>query len=106
MKKNLLLFLVITIAIPAFSQDISAKLDTMLVTYAKQDDFSGSVLAARKGTVLFEKGYGLKDKRAMTLNDVNTIFQIGSITKQFTSAIILQLQEKNKLSLQDKLSKY
>ena len=64
------------------------------------------MLVAQKGKILLEKGYGYKNAAAKTLNDSNTVFQIGSITKQFTSAIILQLQEQHKLSLQDKLSKY
>lgn len=52
------------------------------------------------------KGYGFKNVEAKTLNDVNTIYQIGSVTKQFTSTIILKLVEQGKLSLTDKLDKY
>lgn len=107
MKKNLLLFvIVIAIASQATAQSVPQKLDTLLTAYERENAFNGAVLVAVKGTVLLEKGYGYKNKTENARNDGNTIFQIGSITKQFTSAVILQLQEKNKLSLQDKLSKY
>ncbi len=106
MKKLVVSFWVILITVSTFCQTLPVKLDTLLSAYVKKNDFNGSVLVARKGTVYLQKGYGYKEVKTNTPNDGNTIFQIGSITKQFTSAIILQLQEKNKLSLQDKLSKY
>jgi CubicO group peptidase (beta-lactamase class C family) len=106
MKKYLVLFCIISGMLSCMAQSVPQKIDTLLTAFEKQEGFSGSVLAARGGTVIFEKGYGYKNKKENTWNDSNTIFQIGSITKQFTSAIILQLEEKNKLSLQDKLSKY
>ena len=92
--------------LPVVAQTIPAKLDSLLDAYAKVWDYTGSVLAATKSGVLFEKGYGYKNKETRSLNDTNTIFQIGSITKQFTSAIILQLEEQRKLSLRDSLTKY
>ncbi|MBS1948143.1 MAG: serine hydrolase [Bacteroidetes bacterium] len=82
------------------------EIDELMKAYYNQNSFNGSLLVAEKGDILLEKGYGLKNARAKTPNDPNTVFQIGSITKQFTSAIILQLEEQHKLSLQDKLSKY
>ncbi len=88
------------------SQTTSEKLDTLISTYFHQNSFSGSVLVAQKGIILLDKGYGYKNKMEGTYDDANTIFQIGSITKQFTSAIIMQLAERHELSIQDKLSKY
>lgn len=89
-----------------FCQDLSLRIDTLLNAYAKAMAFSGSVLVADHGEVLSNKGYGFKNISEKTRNDSNTVFQIGSITKQFTAAIILQLQEKRQLSVQDKLAKY
>ena len=109
MKNNYLILLVCccwVTAPPVVAQTIPAKLDSLLDAYARVWDYTGSVLVATKGAVLFEKGYGYKNKETRSLNDINTIFQIGSITKQFTSAIILQLEEQKKLSLQDSLTKY
>jgi CubicO group peptidase (beta-lactamase class C family) len=109
MKNNYLLILVCCYCIatlPVVAQTVPAKLDSLLDAYTKVWDYTGTVLVATKSGVLFEKGYGYKNKETRSLNDTNTIFQIGSITKQFTSAIILQLEQQKKLSLQDSLTKY
>ncbi|HEY4150767.1 MAG TPA: serine hydrolase [Chitinophagaceae bacterium] len=106
MKKYLPLLVLLFTACSTFPQDLSPRIDTLLNAYADQTGFSGAVLVARNGEVLSNKGYGFKNIGEKTKNDSNTIFQIGSLTKQFTSAIILQLQEKNRLSVRDKLSKY
>jgi CubicO group peptidase (beta-lactamase class C family) len=106
MKKILLSLIILGTTYPVFTQNISTKLDTLIGAYENESGFTGTVLVATKGTVILEKGYGYKNKSTKALNDTNTIFQIGSITKQFTSAIILQLLEQNKLALQDSLTKY
>ena len=92
------------LSLPA--QEAAKKLDELMTWYTAHEKFNGAVLVAQKGTILLQKGYGYKNAAAATMNNGNTIFQIGSITKQFTSALILQLQEKKKLTLQDKLSNY
>jgi CubicO group peptidase (beta-lactamase class C family) len=106
MKKLPFLLCVLIFTSHCTSQTTSDKLDTLISAYFHQNSFSGSVLVVQKGMILINKGYGYKNKKDGTLNDSNTIFQIGSITKQFTSTIILQLVEKHELLLQDKLSKY
>ena len=106
MKRYFFLTSLLFTSCSVFCQDPSLRIDTLLNGYAKAMAFSGSVLVARQGEVLSNKGYGLKNISEKTMNDSNTVFQIGSITKQFTAAIILQLEEKHKLSVQDKLSKY
>lgn len=88
------------------AQDISAKLDELMSTYASQYKFNGSVLVTKGGKPLLDKGYGMRDAAGKIANDPGTIYQIGSITKQFTAAMILKLQEQKKLSVDDKLSKY
>ncbi len=85
---------------------LAKKLDEYLISANKFYKFNGSALIAQHGEILLEKSYGLKDFSKKVLNDSNTIFQIGSVTKQFTAAVILKLQEEGKLSVQDKLSKY
>jgi CubicO group peptidase (beta-lactamase class C family) len=101
------LFLLITLI--CFGHFIFAqgdKIDTLLSTYAKLHKFNGAALVAKNGVILLNKGYGYRDATSKTPNDEHTIFQLGSITKQFTSAVILKLQEEKKLSVSDKLSKY
>ncbi len=68
--------------------------------------FNGSILVCKNGKILFEKGYGYQDIQNRIENTSNTIFQVGSMTKQFTAAVVLKLAEQQKLSLDDKISKY
>ena len=99
-----LLSIILQFAVEA--QSIPAKLDELVTTYVNAARFNGTVLIAKKDNILLHKGYGYRDVARKLKTDKNTIFQIGSITKQFTSTIILQLQEEKKLSVSDKLSKY
>lgn len=68
--------------------------------------FSGAVLVARHGRILLHKGYGLADRRRKISCRPDTIFDIGSITKQFTAAAILRLEADGKLSTDDPLSRF
>ena len=90
----------------AQDDSISQKLDEYLLAANKVNKFNGNALIAQKGKILLQKSYGYKNFAAHVLNDSNTIFQIGSITKQFTATVILKLQEEGKLSVNDKLDKY
>ncbi|MGZ8558571.1 MAG: serine hydrolase, partial [Chitinophagaceae bacterium] len=65
-----------------------------------------AVLVARDGNVLYRKGFGYADVKNKILITPDTKFRIGSVTKQFTAAAILKLQENNLLSVNDKLSKF
>ena len=77
--------------------------------YLKQlenDHFSGSVLVAHKGEVIASDGYGYANRETNIKNKPATVFDIGSITKQFTAAGILKLEELGKLSVNDKITKF
>src|SRR5215217_7793404 len=104
-KTSSLLFIVFT-SLHLFAQSPQDKMDTLLAAYAKESKFNGAVLVAQKGKVIYQKGFGYKDAEQKLPVGVNTIFQIGSLTKQFTAAVIMQLQQEGKLALTDKLSKY
>lgn len=106
MKKIISLVLVLTIVQLSFTQDVSSKIDGLLTAYNKQNRFNGSALVAKQGVILLNKGYGWRNFADKVPNDPNSIFQLGSITKQFTSTIILKLQQEKKLNVKDKLSKY
>lgn len=68
--------------------------------------FSGSVLVELNGKQVISKGYGYRNIAARAKNTPDTIFDIGSITKQFTATAILKLETQGKLSVDDKISKY
>lgn len=99
-------FLLLALAVQLQAQTIQEKLEALLTARADEGKFNGSILVAQKGIILLEKGYGKKDVAAGTFDDANTIYQVGSVTKQFTAAVVLYLQEHKKLSVADKLSKY
>ncbi len=106
MKIILGCLLIASSAFKTAAQTRPEEIDELLKAYTTQGSFNGAALVAQKGKVLIQKGYGYKNAAAKTFNDSNTIFQIGSLTKQFTSSIILYLQQQKKLSVEDKLSKY
>jgi CubicO group peptidase (beta-lactamase class C family) len=110
MKHYLLSFLFFSLSPGAmFAQQdtsIPARLDEYLTAISSAYKFSGAVLVARRGKVLFEKGYGWKNAATGIKNDEDGIFQLGSVTKTFTATVILKLEEEGKLSLRDNLSKY
>jgi CubicO group peptidase (beta-lactamase class C family) len=85
---------------------IAGKIDQYLVSATDAYKFNGVALVALRGKIIFHKAYGWKNFSAGTHNDTSTRFPILSITKSFTSIIILKLQEQKKLSLKDPLNKY
>ena len=106
MQKKILLIIFTVLTISLFGQTKDEKLSELLSAYNKLNEFNGTALITQNGKMLLDKGYGFKNVGIKEANIPNTIFQIGSITKQFTSTIILKLEERKKLKLTDKLSKY
>lgn len=106
MKKIILLASVLCLVFIAGAQDTGSKIDSLITAYARSNQFNGSALVSQKGTILINKGYGYRNAAGKIPNDAQSIFQLGSITKQFTAAVILKLQEEKKLSVSDKLSKF
>jgi len=68
--------------------------------------FSGAVLVARNDQVLLQKGYGFADRARGVAATPDTVFSVGSVTKQFTGAAILKLEMQGKLKVEDPLSKF
>jgi CubicO group peptidase (beta-lactamase class C family) len=89
-----------------FAQTSSGHFDRQVQAYARNGDFSGSVLVAKDGHVLFQKSYGMANYEWSIPNSEQTKFHIASISKTFTAAAILQLEQQGKLKLSDPLSKY
>jgi CubicO group peptidase (beta-lactamase class C family) len=106
MKHFASLFFILVAGISLQAQDAAQKIDLLLEAHTNNESFNGTVLVAQKGRIVLQKGYGSKNADKLLLNDGNSIFQVGSITKQFTAAVILKLQEMQLLSIHDKLSKY
>lgn len=83
-----------------------AIVDAMLSEVTQGDSPGAAVLVSRDGKTLFEKAYGYASIEHHVRVTPQTKFRIGSITKQFTAAAILRLQEQGKLSVDDPLSKF
>jgi CubicO group peptidase (beta-lactamase class C family) len=87
-------------------EGIEAKVDEYVKPYLVMKDFSGSLLIAKDGEVLLSKGYGMANYELDVPNTPETKFSIGSISKQFTAAAILQLEERERLSVNDRLVEF
>lgn len=111
MTKILLTFAsVLLFTFQLFSQaENSAKTTDRINSYLAELEkvgFSGSVLVELNGNKIISKGYGFRDKEHSFKNEPATIFDIGSITKQFTAAAILKLEMQGQLTTNDKISIY
>ncbi|MGH1365939.1 MAG: serine hydrolase [Calditrichia bacterium] len=120
MKKNCFskktLTLIMTALFLAGAQLLSAKAASELDDVKNRIDgylragtangFSGAVLIAIKGKLIINKGYGIANKESGVLNTPNTVFDIGSNTKQFTGAAILKLVQFKKLKVSDPLRNF
>jgi CubicO group peptidase (beta-lactamase class C family) len=110
-RTNKWLVLVLSVAALSFVTVSSAqvphnKFDSYIQGYIRNGDFSGSVLVARDGHILFRKSYGFANSEWKVPNAENTKFHIASITKTFTAAGIVILEQQGKLKFSDPLSKY
>ncbi len=95
------------LAVPRLTQDEALKaLAARAEELVKSDQFSGAVLVARSGKVLFQKAWGLADRASKAPNTVDTQFRMGSMNKMFTAVATLQLVQAGKLSLDDPLGKH
>jgi D-alanyl-D-alanine carboxypeptidase len=106
MKKIFLSCFLLLLSQYLFCQAAVAKIDSLLKSTYPGDEPGASVIIQAHGKIIFQKGYGVSSLQTKESNTVTSNFNIGSLTKQFTAFSILQLAERNKLSLQDKLIKF
>lgn len=86
---------------------LAARIDRAAAAALARKAAAGFAVAIlRDGRVLLARGYGMADLECRTPATPDTIFRVGSITKEFTAAAVLKLAEEGKLSLDDRLSKY
>lgn len=82
------------------------KLNIYFNNAAQQETINGNILLAEKGRVMYSRSFGYADFRSRRENGKDTHFNLASISKIFTSTAILQLKEKGKLKLDDKVTKF
>ncbi len=88
-----------------FSQ-VSVKLDSLFANLYAEHKFNGNVLIAEKGNIIYKKSFGLANEATKTLLNDNSIFELASVSKQFTAMGIVLLNEKGKLKYDDLISTY
>jgi CubicO group peptidase (beta-lactamase class C family) len=91
------------LAVPA---DFAAKADAILKEAFPADGPGAAAIVTQGGRTVYAKGQGLADVEAKRPITADTVFRLGSITKQFSAAVVLQLADEGKLSLDDPVSKY
>ena len=90
----------------AFAQDQATKIQEVLTLAHKYRQFHGSALVAHNGKVVYKNGFGMANIEWGIPNTPDTKFRLGSITKQFTAALTLQLVEQGKIKLDAKITDY
>lgn len=90
----------------ASSNDLVYKLDKVVDEFTDQHRFMGSVLIIENGKALYRKTSGVKNQSTQHVIEPTTPFKIASLTKQFTAAAILLLEQSGKLSLSNNINQY
>ena len=90
----------------AFGADRGNEIDSLLTRSCRYGLFNGAALIAEGGKVVLEKGYGFADLEWGIPNTADTKFRLGSVTKQFTAMLVLQLVEAGAVALDSTISTY
>ena len=88
------------------TEEITRKVDEYMSAAVSVNRFSGAVLLARDGQPIVSRGYGMANLEHGAPNTPQTVFRVGSVTKQFTGMAVVLLQERGKLSVNDPICKY
>lgn len=82
------------------------EIDSLMNNTYPSNEPGASILISKKGEIIYQKAFGLANLEHNVKNTPEHVFQIGSITKQFTAVSILLLVEQGKISLNDSITKY
>lgn len=91
---------------PPSDAEIARQLDALLAPLLPADQPGAAVLVARNGKAIYRRGFGLADVEKKVPVAPEAVFRIGSVTKQFTSALVMRLVDQGKLALADPITKY
>lgn len=104
-------FLSVALGAPASAAPLTAaqtrKIDAIVRTAMTQQHLVGvEIGVGRRGSLLFARGYGMRDREKQLPVTADTVFPIGSITKQFTAAAVMQLVQAGKIDLDAPVARY
>lgn len=106
MKNSLTLFVFLFTIHFSFSQNFESKIDSIVSLNYTQNEPGISILIAKDGKPIYKKAFGKSNIELGTSMRSDNVFQIGSITKQFTAVSILMLEEQGKLNIDDEIVRY
>jgi len=88
------------------TKKVRHKLDSLLKRINKSHDFHGAVLIAKNEKIVYQNQIGTADFKKKTLLNKESVFQLASVSKQFTAAAIMLLNERNQIQLTDTVNTY
>jgi D-alanyl-D-alanine carboxypeptidase len=107
MKRSLLTIVIALQVVFCFAQSLDKnKLDSFFTQLDKNQKFMGSVAVMQNGKTLYTRTIGFSDLAAGKKADDSTRYRIGSITKTFTSVLVMKAKEAGRLSLDETIDKY
>ncbi|MBL4604242.1 MAG: beta-lactamase family protein [Flavobacteriaceae bacterium] len=105
-QKSFTLFIFLAFISLGYSQNNEAKIDQLLNEKFKATTTGAAVIITKKGNTIYRKAFGLSNLELNTKMIPENVFEIGSMTKQFTAISILMLVEQQKISLTDEITKF
>ena len=88
------------------TKKVRFKLDSLLKRIHKRHDFHGAILVAKNKKIVYQNQIGTADFKSKTPLNKESVFQLASVSKQFTAAAIMLLQQRNQLKLTDTINRY
>lgn len=85
---------------------VAERLDSLFHLFSTQKGFNGNVLISKGGKILYEHAFGYSDLRKKTPLNINSSFQIASVSKQFTAMAIMMLHDEGKINFSDTVQKF
>lgn len=105
--KKMILTACVLMSLLTFGQDThNRQLDSLFTSLYNKKMFNGNVLVAEKGAIIFAESYGLANEATNQKLDNNSVFELASVSKQFTAMGIVLLEKKGKLKYDDPISTY
>jgi CubicO group peptidase (beta-lactamase class C family) len=104
--KALMLCICLFVSISSVAQPLTQDIDTYISSQYNAETPGVSVLVAKDGQIIYQKAFGVANMELAIKAVPENVFEIGSITKQFTAVAILMLEEQGQLGLNDNITKY
>ncbi|MFO8234068.1 MAG: serine hydrolase domain-containing protein [Bacteroidales bacterium] len=106
MKKTVTLLLVFFTALTGYSQKTTQEIEDLMKNYHEHNNFIGTVVVAKEGEILYSNGFGYANIAHEVENTPKTKVRLASVTKQFTSMLVMQKVAEGKMDLEATINEY